>query len=107
MIPVNLRKREKKEFQIGWIEGPVPEISEPGKVPPGMVQDKIIRGKIHPAHELIGILQDRDPLPPRDRGGQKTGDLNILFTGKQMRNGNGVAADKIWSVVTLVFFFQE
>ena len=59
-----------------------------------MLQAEIIRGVIHQVEQFPGFVDDGCPVAPGKDGGKETGDLDILFAGEAMGDGNGVVVDE-------------
>src|SRR5687768_1104807 len=54
------------------------------------MQNELVRLVIHPRQQVTAFIYDRCPATPGEDGSEKSGDLDILLFGKQMRDTDGV-----------------
>ena len=55
----------------------------------------------------MGVFDNHFAIAPSDGGTQKTGNFDVFFLRKQMRNLHGITFDKIQRVVLDDFFVKE
>ncbi len=71
------------------------------------LNDKFIRGVVHELHKFSGSLQDGGPSAPGNNGSEETGNFNVFFLRKTVRNADGVFCNEKRQVVLLCPAFQK
>ena len=57
-----------------------------------------MRRIVHHRHQLLGLVNDGRPLPPRQHRCEEPRYLNVLLLLVLVRNGNRIVFDKTWTV---------
>ena len=85
----------------------MPKVGKPLAVALLVLGDKLIRSMIHQGQQFVRLVQDGGPITPGKYGCKESGNFNISFVGKLMRNGNRVGRYEVGLVVLLRFLFQK
>ena len=107
IVPLIVILQKMNEIQkVGSIEGTVRKSEEILEVGLPVVQDKIVRCIIHPAHQLAAVVDDAGTVSPCEHGREEPGDFHILLFTERVGNANRIFFNKRRLVVQPKFLIQ-
>ena len=83
------------------------ESFQPFQITLTVMEYEIMGCLIHGFHQRFTVLYYRHSLAPCESRGKESGNLNILFFGKLMRDRNRVVRNKLRSVVLICLNVEE
>src|ERR1700740_2869059 len=72
-----------------------------------MVQDELVRGVIHKAHQFAGFLDDGRSVSPGEDGRKEPGNLDIRLLSEPVRDADRVIGDKSGLIIFFYFSIEE
>ena len=107
MVFVNMLQSQYKSFTIHAIKRAVHKFFKSFQIVISMRHHKVKRCIAHQFHQFFCIGNNHFSISPGNGCTQKSCNFNIFFQCKPMRNLNGVALNKVGSVIKFYLFVKK